>query len=51
MFNFLSGYVQPDGLENMAISPIDLKARLLELIAREADFRHPRPPCRDLGSR
>ena len=38
VFNFLSGYVQPDGLENMAISPIDMKARLLELIAREADF-------------
>ncbi|MBB4629988.1 DUF1007 family protein, partial [Paracoccus denitrificans] len=30
VFNFLSGYVQPDGLENMAISPIDLKETLLE---------------------
>ncbi|QAR27416.1 DUF1007 family protein [Paracoccus denitrificans] len=38
VFNFLSGYVQPDGLENMAISPIDLKETLLELIAREAEF-------------
>lgn len=38
VFNFLSGYVQPEGLENIAISPIDLKERLLELIAREADF-------------
>ncbi|MTH79809.1 RNA degradosome polyphosphate kinase [Paracoccus aestuariivivens] len=44
VFNFLSGYVQPDGLENIAISPIDLKERLLELIAREADYsRRGRP--------
>ncbi|WP_347266564.1 RNA degradosome polyphosphate kinase [Paracoccus sp. (in: a-proteobacteria)] len=44
VFNFLSGYVQPEGLENMAISPIMLKERLLELIAREADFaRRGRP--------
>jgi len=44
VFNFLSGYVQPEGLENIAISPIDLKERLLELIAREADFaRRGRP--------
>ena len=37
MFNYLSGYVQPEGLENLAISPISLKPRLLELIAREAE--------------
>ncbi|WP_199258437.1 RNA degradosome polyphosphate kinase [Paracoccus binzhouensis] len=44
VFNFLSGYVQPDGLENMAISPIDLKETLLSLIAREAEFaRRGRP--------
>ena len=37
VFNYLSGYVQPQGLENLAISPITMKPRLLELIAREAD--------------
>jgi polyphosphate kinase len=37
IFNYLSGYVQPSGLENLAISPITLKPRLLELIAAEAD--------------
>ncbi len=37
IFNYLSGYVQPEGLENLAISPISLKPRLLELIAAEAD--------------
>ncbi len=37
VFNYLSGYAQPETLENLAISPINLKARLLELIAAEAD--------------
>ncbi|MEX1660513.1 RNA degradosome polyphosphate kinase [Thioclava sp. 15-R06ZXC-3] len=38
VFNYLSGYVQPEGLENLAISPISLKPRLLEMIARESAF-------------
>ena len=37
VFNFLSGYVQPEGLENLAIAPTTLKPRLLSLIAAEAD--------------
>ncbi|MFE3838615.1 RNA degradosome polyphosphate kinase [Pseudogemmobacter sonorensis] len=37
VFNYLSGYVQPQGLENLAISPISLKPRLIELIAAEAE--------------
>jgi len=37
VFNYLSGYVQPEGLENLAIAPISLKPRLLELIAAEAE--------------
>ena len=37
VFNYLSGYVQPEGLENLAIAPINLKSRLLSLIAAEAD--------------
>ncbi|MFA5538106.1 MAG: RNA degradosome polyphosphate kinase, partial [Gemmobacter sp.] len=37
VFNYLSGYAQPEGLENLAISPISLKPRLLEMIAAEAD--------------
>ncbi|MCA3451090.1 MAG: RNA degradosome polyphosphate kinase [Rhodobacter sp.] len=36
VFNYLSGYVQPEGLENLAIAPITLKPRLLEMIAAEA---------------
>lgn len=37
VFNYLSGYAQPDGLENLAISPISLKSHLLELIEAEAN--------------
>ncbi len=37
VFNYLSGYVQPEGLENIAIAPITLKLRLLDMIAAEAD--------------
>ncbi|WP_204113850.1 RNA degradosome polyphosphate kinase [Shimia biformata] len=37
VFNYLSGYVEPERLENLAISPISLKPRLLEMIAAEAD--------------
>jgi len=36
VFNYLSGYVQPQGLENIAIAPTSLKPRLLEMIAAEA---------------
>ena len=36
VFNFLSGYVQPEGLENLAIAPITMKPKLLGLIAAEA---------------
>ncbi len=36
VFNYLSGYAQPDKLEKLAISPITLKPKLLEMIAREA---------------
>jgi polyphosphate kinase len=37
VFNYLSGYVQPEGLENLAIAPTTLKPRLLEMIAAEAE--------------
>ena len=44
VFNYLSSYVEPVGLENLAISPINLKSTLLDLIAREAEFaRQGRP--------
>ena len=37
VFNYVSGYAQPEGLENLAISPLNLKSTLLDRIATEAD--------------
>ncbi len=44
VFNYLSGYAQPERLENLAISPISMKERLLEFIAQESEHaRNGRP--------
>ncbi|MEL7298989.1 MAG: RNA degradosome polyphosphate kinase [Pseudomonadota bacterium] len=37
VFNYLSGYAEPEALENLAISPTTLKPRLLDLIKAEID--------------
>ncbi|WP_116082957.1 RNA degradosome polyphosphate kinase [Tropicimonas sp. IMCC34011] len=37
VFNYLSGYAQPESLENLAISPHSLKSRLIEMIEAEAE--------------
>ena len=37
VFNYVSGYAEPAMLENLSISPISLKPRLLQLIAAEAE--------------
>jgi len=38
IFNYITGYAEPDGLEQMAISPISLKKRLLEHVEEEIGF-------------
>ena len=45
VFNYLSGYAEPDGLENISISPKFLKPRLLEMIGREADLARKGKPA------
>lgn len=37
VFNYLSGYAQPEGMANLSISPLHLKTTLLERIAEEAE--------------
>ncbi|ABV92485.1 polyphosphate kinase [Dinoroseobacter shibae DFL 12 = DSM 16493] len=36
VFNYIGGYAEPETLENLAISPTMMKARLIELIGAEA---------------
>ncbi len=38
VFNYVGGYAQPAALENLSISPIDMKSNLIEMIGREAEF-------------
>ncbi|MEM9755528.1 MAG: RNA degradosome polyphosphate kinase, partial [Pseudomonadota bacterium] len=37
VFNFVGGYAEPESLENLAISPITLKPKLIELLQAEAE--------------
>ncbi len=37
LFNFVTGYAQPESLEKLSFSPITMKRDLLALIAREAE--------------
>ncbi len=37
VFNYIGGSAEPVGLENLAVSPLTMKTRLLEMIAAEAE--------------
>jgi polyphosphate kinase len=45
VFNYLSGYAQPDTLENLAISPLTLKSSLMARINAEADHARAGKPA------
>ncbi|MEP2782986.1 MAG: RNA degradosome polyphosphate kinase [Pseudoruegeria sp.] len=38
VFNYLSGYAQPEGLENLNIAPLTMKSSLIKMIGKEAEF-------------
>ncbi|SDL27954.1 RNA degradosome polyphosphate kinase [Aliiruegeria lutimaris] len=45
VFNYLTGYAQPEVLENLAISPHSLKPKLIEMIGREAELARAGKPA------
>ena len=45
VFNYLSGYAHPDGLENLSIAPLNLKSTLIDSIKREAEFAREGKPA------
>ena len=45
VFNYIGGYAQPDKLENLHISPIDLKSHLIESIQTEAEHARKGKPA------
>jgi polyphosphate kinase len=45
VFNYIGGYAQPDKLENLHISPSNMKSHLIESIEAEAEFAREGKPA------
>ncbi len=45
MFNYLTGYIEPVGLEKLVLSPFNLRSRLMELIDKEIEFARAGKPA------
>ena len=45
LFNYLTGYARPEGMDAIAFSPLTLRPALLELIDREIAFAHAGRPA------
>ncbi len=37
VFNYVGGYAEPDGLENLSISPLNMKSTIIKRLEQEAD--------------
>lgn len=45
LFNYITGYVEPSELEGIAMSPFNIRSRLMELIDREIDHARQGKPA------
>ncbi|MEX0971580.1 MAG: RNA degradosome polyphosphate kinase [Paracoccaceae bacterium] len=45
VFNYVSGYAEPEGLEALSIAPLSMKKTLLDSIAAEAEFARAGKPA------
>tara|TARA_B100000242_G_scaffold278764_1_gene236690 strand:- start:1139 stop:3112 length:1974 start_codon:yes stop_codon:yes gene_type:complete len=45
MFNYMTGYAPPQNLKKIAVSPFNMREKLVELIDREIEFAHNGKPA------